>query len=160
MEECELCGRKANDIYLVNIEGAELRVCVNCAQGKKIVATYIQKTEQKGKSFASTRPPREEDQRLVENFGTVIREARDRMHLPLKVLAEMIAEKETFLARVEHQSTMPSIALTKKLEKALNIKLIDMTSDTGGQNRSSGNTEAPSLGDFIKRKGKQENEEG
>lgn len=153
MEECELCGRAMSDVYLVNVEGAELRVCVNCARGKKVIATYAEQKKQKGRPIVSTRPPREEDERLVENYGTLIREARERMRLPLKVLAEMIAEKETFLARVEHQSTMPSIALTKKLEKALNIKLIDMSSDTGGQSRGSGRSEGVSLGDFIKKKG-------
>ena len=151
MEECELCGRGVKDIYLVNVEGAELRVCVNCARGKKVIASYTEKAAQQKKSNYA-RPVREEDQPVIENYGAAIRNARERMKLPLKVLAEMIAEKETLLLRVEQQRTIPSMALTKKLEKALGIKLIDMTSDTGGDSRGSGGGDGISLGDFIKRK--------
>lgn len=147
-----MCGRGASEIYLVNVEGAELRVCVNCAKGKKVIATYSDKKQQKGKAFASTRPPREEEQGLIENYGAAIREARERMHLPLRVLAEMINEKETFLARVEHESAQPTIALTKKLEKALSIKLIDTSAEPSGQGRGSGRLEGVSLGDYIKKK--------
>jgi len=32
---------------------------------------------------------------LIDNYGKVIREAREKMQLPLKVLAEMLNEKET-----------------------------------------------------------------
>jgi putative transcription factor len=47
------------------------------------------------------------------------------MKLPLSVLAERLAEKESFLERIEAEKTRPSIELAKKLEKELNVKLLE-----------------------------------
>ena len=47
------------------------------------------------------------------------------MGLSLKVLAEIINEKESFLARVENERAKPSNTLIKKLEKTLDIKLTE-----------------------------------
>jgi ribosome-binding protein aMBF1 (putative translation factor) len=52
-----------------------------------------------------------------------MKEARERMKIPIKVLAEMLNEKETLLSRVEQQKTLPPEELRKKLERALGITL-------------------------------------
>ena len=146
MEECELCGAKAGDIYVINVEDVELRVCTKCAKGKKIVAKAVQKNAPKG--FAKEN--KNEEPQLVENYGSVIHDARESMKLPLKVLAEMINEKETLLLRIEQQRTLPSVALTKKLEKALSIRLAEPEQ----QNKNvviSAKKEA-TLGDFVANK--------
>ena len=117
MEECELCGAQTKNAYVVNVEDVELRVCAKCAQGKKVLSKPSYKIAAK-----ATRPKREEDQPLVENYGKVIRAARDRMDLPLKVLAEMLNEKETLLSRVEQQSTLPTMKLMKKTREGAEHK--------------------------------------
>ncbi|MGC8568046.1 MAG: helix-turn-helix domain-containing protein [Candidatus Micrarchaeia archaeon] len=122
MEECEICGRKTNTIYIVNIDGAEFRVCKECARGRKI----IKKVEQKPQLAVVGHKSKynEPEYSIIEGYGRVIREARERMQLPIKTLAEMLNEKESFLLRVEEEKTEPSEALAKKLEKLLNIKLL------------------------------------
>jgi putative transcription factor len=150
MEECELCGAPTKSVYVVNVEDVELRVCAKCAEGKKVI-----KTQSYGSNVVrkpSSRPRREEDQPLVENYGKVMHDARDRMQLPLKVLAEMLNEKETLLARVEQQSTLPTIELTKKLEKALSIRLIDSNSDTDTDTSSGSRKSGATLGEFVNKK--------
>jgi putative transcription factor len=149
MEECELCGAPTKSVYVVNVEDVELRVCAKCAEGKKVI-----KSQSYGADVArrSSRPKREEDQPLVENYGKIIHDARDRMQLPLKVLAEMLNEKETLLARIEQQSTLPTIALTKKLEKALSIRLIDSNSDTDTSASSGARKGGATLGEFVSKK--------
>jgi len=149
MEECELCGAPTKSVYVVNVEDVELRVCAKCAEGKKVI-----KSQSYGINVSHTpsKPKREEDKPLVENYGKVIREARDRMKLPLKVFAEMINEKETLLSRVEQQSTLPTIELTKKLEKALSIKLIDSSSESDAGMSSGSKTGKATLGEFMNKK--------
>ena len=149
MEECELCGAQTKSAYVVNVEDVELRVCAKCAQGKRVISNPGYKLDT-GKKV--TRPKREEDLPLVEDYGKVIRAARDRMDLPMKVLAELLNEKETLLSRVEQQSTLPTVKLTKKLEKVLDIKLIDATADVETGSSSAARKSGITLGDFVSSK--------
>ncbi|MDE1869005.1 MAG: TIGR00270 family protein [Candidatus Micrarchaeota archaeon] len=153
MEDCELCGNPTQDIYVVSVEDVELRVCAKCAKGKKVISTQSDASKKKTRAprFAMPQKKKEEDQSLVENYGAVMREARERMQIPLPVLAEMLNEKETLLLRIEQQQTLPPIALTKKLEKALKIKLIDESVDTEAHT-SRGGGDKVTLGDFIVKK--------
>ncbi len=146
VEECELCGRQTRDVYIVSIEGADLRVCASCAKGKKVL--YREVEARKGSIQRKTIKKTEEELELVEGYGKKIHAARDQMQLPLKVLAEMINEKEPHLLRVEEEKTIPSIELTKKIEKALNIKITQQKDDGPG----SGTGKKPgsvTLGDFF-----------
>ncbi|MGC8647620.1 MAG: multiprotein bridging factor aMBF1, partial [Candidatus Micrarchaeia archaeon] len=147
MEECELCGKKIEQAYVIEVEGVELRVCADCAVGKHIIQEPKLKKSKKAEKVA--KKDNGSNDQIVENYGSIIREARERMKIPLKVLAEMINEKETLLLRIEEQKTLPSIELTKKLEKALNIKL-SAKSQEDEQAHSSRRSEEASLGEFLK----------
>ena len=146
MEECELCGTKINDVYVINLDGTQLSVCAKCAKGKAI----IRSSNSEIKKMTVRRSPAKEEAPLKENYGEIIREARERMKLPIKVLAEMIQEKDTFLTRVEQQKMRPDMVLAKKLEKALGIKLAEesMSADNA---HGRGNSEKATLGEFIDR---------
>ncbi len=146
MEECELCGCKMNDIYIVSVESTDLRVCSSCAKGKKLL--YKEVEEQKGAGQRKTIRKKEEDVELVEGYGRKIHTARDQMQLPLKVLAEMINEKEGHMLRVEEEKTIPSIELTKKIEKVLNIKITQPKGDEPKVHTGKG-PGGVTLGDFF-----------
>ena len=137
-------------VYVVNVEDVELRVCAKCAQGKKVIATQSYPTSP-GKKMPARRV-KEEDQTLVEDYGNVIRKAREGMKLPLKVLAEMLNEKETLLARIEQQGTLPTVELTKKLEKALSIKLIENPESQSSGSAAGSRKAGATLGEFIDQK--------
>jgi putative transcription factor len=149
VEECELCGRQTRDIYVVNVESVELRACASCAKGKKVIRTELESAKQSANS-RNARPVhvREEDRPLVENYAKVIREARERMKLPIKVLAEMINEKEHLLLRIEEEKTLPTIALTKKLEKVLKVKLTEEPKEDK-ERFTTRQQQKPTIGDFI-----------
>ncbi len=122
MEECEICGKPTNKIYVIEIEGAQMRVCESCAKGKKILQVEEEQVErhvpERKQSKAS-----EGEEELYDNYGEMIRKRCEELGLPLKVLAEKISEKESTLKRVEEQKTLPSFELAKKIEKELGIKL-------------------------------------
>ena len=149
MEECELCGRTTKDVYVIDVENVELRACARCAQGKKVLRIEKEKPQRIERTFKAQRKKPDEEMRLIENYGHAIREARERMKIPLKVLAEMINEKEPFLRRIEEQETEPTIKLTKKLEKVLNIKLTEEPSEDSNNFKGSGRSDKATIGDFV-----------
>ena len=151
MEECEICGKRSDEIYVVNVEEAELRVCIKCAKGKKIISKVVERRVAP-KSIVMAR--KGDIEHLVDNYGAAIREARERMKLPVKVLAEMINEKEKHLLHVEQQKTMPSEELRKKLEKALGIKLVEPAQAGDDSMHGRGGGDSITLGDFVIKKGK------
>ncbi len=151
MEDCELCGRPTETVYVLNIENVEMRTCAKCAKGKKVIRTESYAEPKKAKMQATSARPRQvsdDDKVLIEDYGFTVRRAREKMHLPIKVLAEMLNEKEHLLVRVEEQKTKPTIELTKKLEKALRIKL---TEDAVEESRAYTNkvSESATIGDFV-----------
>jgi putative transcription factor len=151
MEDCEICGKRSDDIYVVNVEEAELRVCTKCAKGKKIVSKVVER-KATPKGVGTVR--RGDIEQLVENYGAVIHDARERMKLPVKVLAEMINEKETHLLHVEQQRTRPSEELRKKLERALSVRLVEPSQGADESVHGKGGGDSVTLGDFITKKHK------
>ncbi len=150
MEECELCGRQINEAYVVSLENTDLRVCASCSKGKKVIKVEGSSTKKGDMAYIkkSTRGGKESEA-FVDNLGDVIRNARNSMQLPLKVLAEMINEKEGYLLRIESGRALPSDDLAKKLEKALHIKLTTKKEDE--PKLHTGKKKDATLGDFILR---------
>ena len=137
-----------NDVYVVSVEGADLRVCSSCAAGKKLI--YKEMGEDRtAKQRSKTRKNGEAEAELIEGYGGAVHAARDRMQIPLKVLAEMINEKESYLLKVEEEKTRPSIELTKKIEKALNIKLTVQKGNDEPKSGSGRKGGGATLGDFL-----------
>lgn len=125
MTECEICGRDTDDLYEVNVEGAVMLVCEKCSRGKNVLHTFGRETKQTIKSApAPSAKEGEGEEEIVENYGEIIKNAREALGLPLRVLAEKINETESSLARIERQKSPPGEKARKKLEKELGIKLM------------------------------------
>ncbi len=71
----------------------------------------------------STRLP-VEDVEYVEDFGRIIREAREKMGLTQEDLAQQLNEKSTIIRKIEAGEFNPPIELMRKIEKLLKVKLI------------------------------------
>jgi len=67
----------------------------------------------------------EEDSIFIDNYGKKIIEARKSMNLTREEFAKKINEKESIIKRVEHEDMRPNEALTKKIERFLNISLTE-----------------------------------
>jgi len=123
MSECEICGKSTDDLYEVRVEGATMLVCAKDSKGKEILHHFGAGVKESATHVAPKSGGDEGGEEIVENYGEVIRKARDALGLPLKVLAEKISETESSLARVEKQKMPPSDKTRKKIEKELGIKL-------------------------------------
>jgi putative transcription factor len=122
MLECEICGKVIKGkAYIVKIDSAEVIACEECAIGKEVIRVIggeSKKTEAKSKI-------EEEKEEIAFDYGERIRKAREELKIPLKVLAERINEKESYLKRIEDQEVLPSEEVARKLEKELGIKLFE-----------------------------------
>ncbi|AKT33712.1 transcriptional regulator, XRE family [Pyrobaculum sp. WP30] len=134
---CEICGRPIEGEPIpVEVDKAVLYVCRSCAAqyGKRTTQHQPQSVAQRKPAPrpkpAAPRPPPLEVE-LVENFGAVIRRARENLGLSREALAAMLGVKETILRRIEAGQLQPDLALAKRLEKALGVRLLVEAAEEG-----------------------------
>ena len=136
--QCDVCGREIiGKPHHVIIEGAKLTTCAECAK----MGSAEWKPEPKNLSFSSPLKfessrrlkPRltkkrsqdiREDLTIIENFGSIVRKARQRLNLSQEDLGRQIGEKVSVIRKIEGEKIMPSERLARKLERALGVKLI------------------------------------
>ena len=144
MAYCEMCGRDSKRIVSVDIEGAVLKVCPECARfghevkahvsGGKVVATtgvdpekkrMLERVLERRRRIARGRDVFEEisEYGLVDDYPLRVRRAREKLGLTREDLARKINEKESVISRVESGHILPDRHLVRKLEKALHIRL-------------------------------------
>ena len=133
--ECEICGKEVpeHNPIRAKIEGSVMVVCKECSKLGKIQKappkpkfrkqdkTKRPKTT-RNKNYSRQDEPTEE---LIEDFDIEIRKARESKDWSREVLGKKINERVSVITRIETGKMTPDLKLTKKLEKALNIKLLE-----------------------------------
>lgn len=162
---CEMCGKEVPVTKPVFVEGSRLSVCPNCskfgdenrgatsvkgspAPSAEIIEQRLQKRERRMQTkdiYAGV-----ETTQIIDDYGTMIRNARSAKGMELEQFAALINEKKGTIAKVEVNDLIPDDKLVKKIEKALGIRLMETvvsgSSIGGGQ---SGNR--MTLSNFIKK---------
>ena len=140
--QCEMCGETIRGAAkLVRVEGAELQVCTKCEKfGTEV--QQVRRTDLVRPGAAAPRPGRTAttvvpaDRRkrdlfdymegeIVEDYAARIRKARMDKGLSSKDLAMQIKEREHLIKKIENSELIPEEDVRKKLEKILEIRLID-----------------------------------
>ena len=134
---CEVCGREIRGKpYKAIIEKARLIVCGDCATLGSISWEYKPPRSTRPQSVrsptkrrrpATTKPsssPQEPMMELVENFGVLIRQAREARGLSHEDLGRKLNEKISVLKKLEGNKMTPNNKLVEKLEHALKITLL------------------------------------
>ncbi|MFW9928840.1 MAG: multiprotein bridging factor aMBF1 [Candidatus Thorarchaeota archaeon] len=173
-DECELCGTTHN-LKRYIIEGAEVLACPNCGKfGKPVITSSnrsLNRTAQQSTRNITSMPRQKSFQvrtstnfspsknlrnetYLVEDFGQVIQQARERLGLTRKEVAESLFIRENMLARIEAGKLRPNDDLIKKLEKLLEISLIENSevasnAQYSNQKPLTNQTRSLTLGDFA-----------
>lgn len=124
---CDICGRNGA-VAIVLIEGAKLATCGSCTRGGKILYRLHGEEEGEAPVAVRRRAPMETEE-IVDDFDKIIRNAREKKGLPLEVVAEKLSEKQSYLHAIEHGRMSPTLAVAKKLEKELGIKLIEKVTE-------------------------------
>ena len=122
---CELCGSTgvlSNSI----IEGVILKVCDRCSKHGKVIALTESLIESKVKN--SKKIFRNLSESLISlkgQYGILIKNARIKLNLSQEELARKILIKESLLRGIENNKIEPSLALVKKLESFLSIRITE-----------------------------------
>lgn len=113
--QCSLCGKKEKLVVSI-IEGVEMDVCNSCSN----LGTQIQIPKKQAYNFNNTI-----EEFVVENFHSIIKQARERMNLKQEQAAKKLAIKESLIHKMENGSFTPSLRMAKRLEKFYGIKIIE-----------------------------------
>ncbi|MDD1694116.1 MAG: multiprotein bridging factor aMBF1 [Methanoregula sp.] len=161
--QCEMCGETIRGApKLVRVEGAELQVCSKCEKfGTEV--QQVRRTDlvrpsvtRQGSVKAQVLAPSTYRKRdmfdfiegdVVDDYHERIRRARMEKGLSQKELAMQIKEKEHLIQKIENHDLIPEENVRKKLEKALEIRLIDAP-ETEVEKKVPGSL-APTLGDLT-----------
>ena len=151
---CDLCGKTEENLNRAIIERVELDVCPACSKFGKIIAPvkrYSPKEQHKmiKKAQQNSSHKEEKIEMLVENYADIIKKKRESMGISQKDFAMKINEKDSTIHHIETGALEPPMALARKLEKILGVKLIEEHEEKHEEikkSRYAGFT----LGDFIK----------
>jgi len=152
MSECERCGKRSR-LTLVKIDRAEMYVCPDCQKyGTPVVKKVEYQPAPRPKTSISSRPKKPDaltkrDKELADDYPKRITRARERLGLSREDLGRKINEKVSIIAKLEHGQMHPSDSLVKKLEKTLDIKLMEEIE--AFSYKSSAGSSGMTLADFI-----------
>lgn len=164
-----MCGRPiAGRPYEAIIEEAQLVVCGGCATlgskswkaktSKQIKSTMgTRSSKRQRKKFSKAQSLLEPVLELVDDYGTLIRQARDAQGLTHEDLGRRISEKVSVLKKLENHKMRPDNKLAEKLQHALRIKLLVPPSKDETSKKIFSTTfpaKAITLGDLLEKKKK------
>ncbi len=123
MSNCEICGKSAN-LSKVIIEGSLLNVCENCAKFGKAIIVKQEKAK----------PIKKQTSEIISiinpNYPAIIKNAREKLDMRQEELAKKIDEKLSMIHKLETGHLQPTILLAKKLERFLNISIVEIYEET------------------------------
>ena len=158
---CELCGKDA-ELYLAEVEGTMLSVCNNCKKFGKVIKKIAVETPRQEKDKARGAkivkvPEKELIEVIVPNYAELIKKKREKLGLKQKDFAKLISEKESLLSKIETREMEPSVALARKLERILKIKLVEVLEEAAVEKKEAKGEEL-TIGDLVKVKSKKRKE--
>ena len=167
-----MCGAEKSSLTTTKVEGAELELCGDCKDfGTEVRtessgssgSTKYSTSSSSGDSSASssstssssssTRRRRDmfdEMDTMATDYDERIRNARERAGLSQEELAKELNEKQGVIRKLERGEILPSDDVQKKLERALDISLVE-GEDPEESDWSSESSGSMTLGDVVKR---------
>jgi putative transcription factor len=122
--ECTLCGKKADELNKIELEGSIVEVCDSCMKFGKVVETKLYKPMAKKIQLGELVEGSDGGvATLAPDYGTRVQKAREGKGLTREEFAKAINERESVIKRLEGQTIEPDEALVKKIERFLEIKL-------------------------------------
>jgi putative transcription factor len=153
MSDCERCGKRAK-LQEVEIAGARMYVCPDCARFGKVIK---ERTEPKPQSkplyrAKTPRPPKPDalsrgEKELADDYPKRIQRGREKKGWSREDLGKKINERVSVIANLEHGHMHPSDNLIKKLERALDIHLKEVIEEV--HISQGAESQGMTLADFI-----------
>lgn len=149
MSSCQICGKEADDLTKIKVEGTKMMVCEDCknlgteVDSNKNMSTRTENSSTRSKSSKS-------QEVLVNDYGKKLRSARESKNLSQAELADKLNEKESFISKIERENMKPPKKLAKKLETELGLELYvkDVVTDPKYKNKDS-ESSGKTIGDIA-----------
>lgn len=158
--ECELCGRVCSCRPAL-VDGVRMNLCPDCIRHGTVIKTPTTGSNTYKKPVLERiRKPTEKDvlrdmgKKLVSNWNTLIKNAREKKSLSREELGFRIGERTVTISKFENGELRPSDKTAQKLEKELNINLFEEISEAPSYSTKTGSGSRLTLGDFIKKEEK------
>lgn len=154
---CDICGKGPVRAQIL-LEGAKLLACARCMKSGKIVHRFYEEGEERPVVVQRMPSGLGSGEDIVEGYGKIIKNARERAGLPISVVAERVNEKESYLNAIEKERLKPTVAVAKKLERELKVKLVEKVEQAMAPSAASSTKKfsEPTLGDMLEEKKKKE----
>ncbi|MGA7861616.1 MAG: multiprotein bridging factor aMBF1 [Thermoplasmata archaeon] len=138
---CEMCGKDADSLIPVRVEGSVLRLCADCAKFGQAVMTPAGPTPQSRRDDTEItevrnprafRPPRTEERDVFSDMPEMelspdwphrIRQQRERLGWTPEEFGKRLNEKKSLVLKVESGNFRPPDATLRKIERLLKIRL-------------------------------------
>ncbi len=152
---CEICGKKlVEEPIKTKIDGSIMITCKECSKFGKI-QREPPKPQRSGAPRASRgsrriQRPREPSEEVVENVNDLVRQAREKKGWSREELAAKIYEKASVVSRIESGKMIPDIKLAKKLEKIMDLILIEKTDNVTAEEIGHSNSKGATIGDIAR----------
>jgi len=147
---CEICGREISWGYLVEIEGARLVACAECAERGVIIRRISDRPRDKKAPRRREEGTGEKEFVLVQDYGRRIRSARQGSGMTLEELAKKLHVREGYLRKIEDEELVPTDDLARRLEKILGVQLFEEVEEEEEMFEPQGDSPGLTLGDVVK----------
>ncbi|MCK4717927.1 MAG: TIGR00270 family protein [Thermoplasmata archaeon] len=156
---CEMCGKGASYLKTILVEGTRLQVCGDCSKfgvapgspdAEKEIPVVEARLEQREKRYKEKNVFERDILELVGDYSTRIRKARERKGWDHEELGKRLHEKRSVVGNLETGSIHPSEGLIKRLERVLDIKLMEKMEQVEQAFPSRKPSRGLTLGDMIK----------
>lgn len=157
--QCETCGKHFIEGKRVKIEGCIAVCCNECARYGQIVGDvrpYVEPPKPKPAAKPAPAPSLSKVLEgevsvptLKEDYGAVIKKAREKKGMKMEDFARVLNESESLMHRIESGKFEPADVLAHKIESVLRIKLFEKSSSmilAGGRH---GANKDLTLGDVV-----------
>lgn len=153
--QCELCGRDCKGGRTALVDGVKMVLCPDCLRYSESGVQTTQPVSPVQRSITPRlRKPQPKDiykkmeKELVTDWSTKIKKAREKKGLTREALGFRIGERTVTISKIENGDLRPSDKMIEKLEKELEIILLEVVSKVPTGTTHTGT--AMTLGDFIR----------
>lgn len=143
-----MCGSDG-ELFKCRIENTELNVCNICSQYGEVIHKIKAPEPETPKPVSKPLKRSEVIQIIIPNYFKIVKNKREFMGLKQKELAKKIAEKESVIHNIESGHMEPNMDLARKLEKFLNVRLVEQYEEKG-KVIATEDTGPLTIGDLIK----------
>ena len=163
MPVCEMCGVDSPRAKRVFLEGSLLMLCPRCSKFGQQTEEKREEEEEQRRYIPAKRPAPytgkgklgkagggidTEETDLADDYHKRISKARNSLGMTQEELGKKINEKRSVIAKLESKQLRPNDNLRKKLERALDIELMEKVRAVGLNVREQ--NKSLTIGDMIK----------